>query len=715
MNIYGKNEIKNIAILGSSGSGKTTLAEAMLFEGGAISKRGSVQDGNTVSDHFPVEKEYGYSVFSTLFSVPWKEWKINFIDCPGSDDFVGNAISAMQVTDTALMVVNAQYGVEVGLVNQFPYTERFKKPVIFLINQIDNEHADYDRTVDELKSSFGSKVVLVQYPVKTGVDFNEVVDVLTMKMYRWGPQGGKPDVLEIPDSERAKADELHKALVESAAEHDEHLMELFFEKESLTEDEMRQGIRKGLISRDMFPIFCASAAKDMCVRRTLEFIGNIVPCTDKLEAPKATDGTVLPPDENAPTVLYFFKNNIEPHVGDILYFKVISGTVREGDDLTNTTHNHDKERISQLLAPYGPSRERVPEMKAGDIGCTVKLKTVSVGDTLCGKGIDVQLPQIEYPAPKFRRAIVAENQGDTEKMNAALYRMHSEDPTWVIEQSKELKQTLVYGQGEFHLRTLKWRIENNEKIPVKYLEPKIPYRETITKVARADYRHKKQSGGAGQFGEVHLIVEPYTEDAPLPASYKIGGQEYKVSAKDTQVVDLDWGGKLVVVNSIVGGAIDARFIPAIQKGIMERMEQGPLTGSYARDVRVVIYDGKMHPVDSNELSFMLAGRHAFADAFRNAGPKVLEPIYEMKVQIPAEFLGDVMSDLQNRRGLILGMESKGGYEELNARVPLSEISTYSTTLSSITGGRGSFSLKFADYELVPQEIQEKITIKPTDE
>lgn len=715
MNIYGKNEIKNVAILGSSGAGKTTLAEAMLFEGGAIAKRGSIKDGNTVSDRFPVEKEYGYSVFSTLFSVPWKEWKINFLDCPGSDDFAGNAIGALHIADTALMVVNAQYGAEVGLINQFAYTEEFHKPVIFLINQVDSEHADYDRTVEELKNNFGSKVVLVQYPVTTGEGFDAIVDVLTMKMYKWGPQGGKPEVLEIPDSEKAKAEELHKTLVESAAEHDEHLMELFFERESLTEDEMRQGIRCGLITRDMFPVFCASAEKDMCVRRTLEFIGNIVPCTDKLESPKATDGTVLQPDEDAPTVLYFFKNNIEPHVGDVLYFKVISGTVKEGDDLTNTTRNHDKERISQLLAPYGPNRERVPEMKAGDIGCTVKLKNVGVGDTLCGKGIDVVLPEVKYPDAKYRRAIVAENQADTEKMNAALIRMHSEDPTWIIEQSKELKQTLVYGQGEFHLRTLKWRLENNDKIPVRFEEPRIPYRETITKVARADYRHKKQSGGAGQFGEVHLIVEPYTDGQPLPSSYKIGGQEYKISAKDTQVTDLDWGGKLVVVNSIVGGAIDARFIPAIQKGIMERMEQGPLTGSYARDVRVIIYDGKMHPVDSNELSFMLAGRHAFSEAFRSAGPKVLEPIYEIKVQIPAEYLGDVMSDIQNRRGIILGMESKGRYEELNARVPLSEISNYSTTLSSITGGRGSFSLSFSDYELVPQEIQEKITIKPTDE
>lgn len=708
MNVYETNQIKNVSILGSSGSGKTTLAEAMLYEGGAIDRRGTIEEGNTTSDRFPVEKEYGYSVFSTLFSVPWKDRKINFIDCPGSDDFVGAAVSALYVTDTALMVVNAQYGVEVGLVNQFPQTEKLGKPVIFIINQLDHENADYDNTLQQLQSQFGSKVVPVQYPVKTGPDFNEVVDVLTNKMYRWGPQGGKPDVLDIPDSERERASAYHKALVEASAEHDEQLMELFFEKETLTEDEMRQGIRQGLINRDMFPVFCVSAGKDMCVRRTLEFLGNIVPCTDKLEPPLTKEDSPVTPVSDGPTVLYFFKCDLEPHVGEVMYFKVLSGTVHEGDDLYNTSRNDAKERITQLLAPFGPTKERLTEMKAGDIGCTVKLKDVRVGDTLCEKGVAHQMGEMEYPAPKFRRAIVAVNAGESEKMNAALQRMHAEDPTWIIEQSKELRQTIVHGQGEFHLRTLKWRIENNDKIQVEYKEPRIPYRETITKAARADYRHKKQSGGAGQFGEVHLIVEPYTEGMPAPGTYKINGQEIKTTPKDTIEVDLDWGGKLVIVNSIVGGAIDARFIPAIQKGIMERMERGPLTGSYARDVRVIIYDGKMHPVDSNEVSFMLAGRNAFSEAFRNAGPKVLEPIYNVRVQMPAEFMGDVMSDLQNRRAIILGMESKKGYEELNARVPLKELSSYSTTLSSITGGRGSFAMEFADYELVPQDVQEQL-------
>lgn len=715
MRVYQTNEIKNIAILGSSGSGKTTLSESMLFEGGAIQRRGTVEAGNTVSDHFPVEHEYGYSVFSTLFSIPWQDRKLNFIDCPGSDDFVGSVASAIQVTDTALMVVNAQYGVEVGLINQFRYTRDFGKPVIFIINQLDSDNADFDNTLDQLKARFGGGTVAVQYPVTTGSQFNEIVDVLKMKLYRWGPQGGKPEVLEIPDSEAEKAAEYHRILVEAAAENDESLMELFFEKGSLTEEEMREGIRQGLISRGMFPVFCVSAAKDMCVRRTLEFLGNVVPCTDKLPAPVSSEGQEIYPDSDGKTVLYFFKTDVEQHVGEVDYFKVLSGTVKEGDDLLNPGRNDSKERLSQIFVAYGSQRTKVTEMKAGDIGATVKLKDLRVGDTLCSKDVSITMPPMVYPDPKFRRAIRPVNEADAEKMNELLNRMRTEDPTWIIEQSKELRQTIVWGQGEFHLRTLKWRLENNEKVQVEFIEPRIPYRETITKAARADYRHKKQSGGAGQFGEVHLIVEPYYDGMPAPGTYKFNGQEYRTTPRDTQVIDLDWGGKLIFVNSVVGGAIDTRFMPAILKGIMERIERGPLTGSYARDVRVIVYDGKMHPVDSNEISFMLAGRNAFSEAFRNAAPKVLEPIYDLQVKVPAEFMGDVMSDLQGRRAMIMGMESKKDYEEIQAKVPLKELSSYSTALSSITGGRGSFTMQFASYELVPQDVQETLLASYTEE
>ena len=707
MRTYQTQEIKNIAILGSSGAGKTTLAEAMLYEAGVIKRRGSVKDGNTVSDYFPVEKEYGYSVFSSIFSVEWMNRKLNFIDCPGSDDFVGNIVSSLNVTDTALMVLNAQYGMEVGTINQLRYTQKFQKPVIFIVNQLDHPKADFDNVVSQLKADYGQKAVIVQYPVNTGEGFNAVIDVLKNKMFRWKPEGGVPEVLDIPEEEKEKAADLQQKLIEAAAENEESLMEKFFEQGTLTEDEMRMGIRWGLVNRDLFPIFCVSAEKDMCVRRTMEFLGNVVPYVRDQPAPLNTDGVEVKPDSDAPTSLFFFKTTVEPHVGEVSYFKVMSGKVHEGDDLINANRG-SKERIGQIFCPAGQQRTKIEELVAGDIGAAVKLKDVRTGNTLNAKGVDNKFDFIKYPDPKYRRAIKAENEKDTEKMNEVLQRMREEDPTWVIENSKELKQLIVSGQGEFHLKTLKWRMENNDKIAIVYSEPKIPYRETITKASGADYRHKKQSGGAGQFGEVHLIVEPYVEGMPMPEVYRFNGQEFKVQSRDVQTYDLDWGGKLVFVSSIVGGSIDTRFLPAIVKGIMSRLEQGPLTGSYARDVRVVVYDGKMHPVDSNEISFMLAGRNAFSEAFKNAGPKILEPIYDVTVSVPSDKMGDVMGDLQNRRAMIMGMESDRGIEILKAKVPLKEMSNYSISLSSLTGGRASFTMKFASYELVPSDVQDRL-------
>ena len=707
MKVYQTNEIKNIALLGNDGAGKTTLTEALLYESGVIKRRGRITAKNTVSDYFPVEQEYGYSVFSTVFHVEWNGKKLNIIDCPGSDDFVGAAMTALNVTDTAVLLLNGQYGPEVGTQNHFRYTEKLGKPVIFLVNQLDNEKCDYDNVLEQLQSIYGSKVVPVQYPLETGPNFHALIDVLLMKKYSWGPDGGEPTIEDIPAEEMEKATQWHKTLVEAAAEHDEGLMEKFFEQESLTEDEMREGIRKGLVSRGMFPVFCVCAGKDMGVRRLMEFLGNVVPFVSEMPKVFNTRGEVVVPDSNGPTSLFFFKTAVEPHIGDVQYFKVMSGTVREGDDLSNADRG-SKERMSQLFVCAGANRTKVEQLCAGDIGCTVKLKDVRTGNTLNGKDCENRFNFIKYPNAKYSRAVKPVNEADTEKMMSAIFRMREEDPTWEVEQSKELRQIIVHGQGEFHLRTLKWRLENNEKIFINYEEPKIPYRETITKAARADYRHKKQSGGAGQFGEVHLIVEPYYEGMPLPEIYKFNGQEYKVTVKNQEVIDLEWGGKLVFINSTVGGSIDARFMPAILKGVMSRMEQGPLTGSYARDVRVIVYDGKMHPVDSNEVSFMLAGRNAFSEAFKNAGPKSLEPIYDVEVFVPSDKMGDVMGDLQGRRAMIMGMSSENGYEKLVAKVPLKEMSSYSTSLSSLTGGRASFIMKFASYELVPSDVQDKL-------
>jgi elongation factor G len=707
MRVYQTNEIKNIALLGSAGSGKTTLAEAMLYESGVIKRRGTIEAKNTVCDYFPVEQEYGYSVFSTVFNVEWNNKKLNIIDCPGSDDFVGGAITALNVTDQALVLINGQYGPEVGTQNLFRYTDKLKKPVIFLVNQLDSEKCDFESIIAQMKDIYGTKCVQIQYPLNTGPEFNSLIDVLLMKKYSWTPEGGAPIIEDIPEEEMERAMALHKELVEAAAENDETLMEKFFEEETLTEDEMREGIRKGLITRSIFPVFCVCAGKSMGVRRLMEFLGNVVPFVSDMPKVHNTRGQEVPADSDAPTSLYFFKTGVEPHIGEVSYFKVMSGSVKPGDDLTNADRG-SKERMANIFVCAGANRQSVEQLQAGDIGCTVKLKDVKTGNTLNSKDCENRFDFIKYPNSKYSRAIKAVNEADTEKLMAALTKMRQEDPTWVVEQSKELRQTIVHGQGEFHLRTLKWRLENNEKLQVEYQEPRIPYRETITKLARADYRHKKQSGGAGQFGEVHLIIEPYAEGMPDPVSYNINGQEFKMNIKNKEVVDLDWGGKLVFINSVVGGAIDQRFMPAILKGVMERMEQGPLTGSYARDVRVVVYDGKMHPVDSNELSFMLAARNAFSEAFKNAGPKILEPIYDLEVFVPSDFMGDVMSDLQGRRALIMGMDSEAGYQKLQAKIPLKELSNYSISLSSITGGRASFTTKFASYELVPNDIQQEL-------
>ena len=707
MKVYNTNELKNISLIGAKGAGKTTLTESILFDTGVLKRRGAVDAGTTASDYFPVEKEYGYSVFSSVFNVEVNNKKINFIDCPGADDFIGNTYTALGVTDMGLLVVNAENGVEVGTENTFRTTAKLKKPITFVLNNMEGEKVDFDHIIENLKEHFGAKVTPVQFPVHSGAGFNAVVDVLLMKKLEWPADGGKATVSDIPADLQDKAEEMRNTLLEAAAENDEALMDKFFEEGDLTTDEIRTGMRKGISDRSLFPVLCVSAKHNIGIDRMLEFLTNVAPEVTDMPAPETTEGVEVKPDSNAPTSLFFFKTSVEQHIGEVSYFKVMSGTLKAGDDLDNATRG-GKERLAQIFVINGNTRVAVDELKAGDIGAAVKLKDVRTGNTLDAKGVDWQFDFIKYPAPKYSRAIKPVNEADAEKLATLLNKLHEEDPTWLVEQSKELKQTIVSGQGEFHLRTLKWLLENNDKMNVEYIETKIPYRETLTKAARADYRHKKQSGGSGQFGEVHLIVEPYTEGMPEPDTYKFGNQEFKMNIKDKQEIPLDWGGKLIVYNCIVGGAIDARFIPAIVKGLMDRIEQGPLTGSYARDVRVMIYDGKMHPVDSNEISFRLAGRNAFSQAFKAANPKILEPIYDVEVLVPGDIMGDVMSDLQGRRAIIMGMDPDNGLQKLKAKVPLKEMSSYSTSLSSITGGRASFSMQFANYELVPTDVQDRL-------
>lgn len=695
---FDTSHVKNIVLLGHAGSGKTTLAECMLFEAGIINRRGSIAEKNTISDYHELEQERGNSIFSKLLHTKWQGFKINILDTPGYDDFVGELISALRVADTGIMLLNASHGVEVGTDIIWDYTEQFKTPMLLAVNKLDEETADFEKTIHEAKSHFGNNIVEVQYPLNQGPGFNAIIDVLKMSMYKFPEAGGKPEKLPIPESEQAKADELHRILVEAIALNDETLMEHYLDKGELDEDEMRIGLKKSLINHDIFPVFCVSAAKDMGSGRIMSFIDNVCPSANEMPPQKTRTGEQLTCVANGPVCLFVYKILSEPHIGELSFFKVYSGTIRAGMELINET-NGVTEKITQLYVMEGNRRTAVDELSAGDIGATLKLKNTHTNNTLHDKGKNIELLPIEFPVSNFTMAIESTKKGDEEKLATALYELRNQDPTLKIEVSSELKQTLIHCQGDMHLAVAKWKIEHLQKIEVKFTRPRIPYRETIRKSADSMYRHKKQSGGSGQFGEVHLRIEPWYEGMPEPADLNVRSRE---------VHELAWGGKLVYYNCIVGGAIDQRFHPSILKGVMEKMNEGPLTGSYVRDVRVSVYDGKMHPVDSNDISFKIAGLQAFRQAFQEANPQILEPMYHVEVLCPEQLTGSVIGDLQSRRAIVEGMDREGHFTKVIAKVALSEMQDYSGNLRSLTQGRAKFSMNFLDYEAVPFELQKKL-------
>jgi elongation factor G len=698
MKVYDDKHIKNIVLLGASKSGKTTLAETMMYEAKLISRRGSVEEGNTVSDYHEIEQQRGNSVYATLMHTEWKDYKINIVDTPGLDDFIGEVIAALRVADTGIMLLNAQHGVEVGTELVWNYVEQFNKPVIFAINQLDHEKSNFDETVEQSKKRFGKPFTIMQYPVNEGMGFNAIIDLLKMTMYRFPNGGGKPEKLPIPESEKAKADELHNLLVEVAAENDEKLMELYFERGTLDEDELRQGLKQGMMKHQVFPVFCLSAKNDMGSGRLLGFIDNVAPSAVEMPAEKSVESNEIPCDPKGPPVLFIFKSLIEPHLGSLSLFKVISGEVSAGMDLVNA-QNGTGERLNQLFILDGKNRNPINKLTAGDIGATLKLKSTQTNHTLAPKGSNISVEPIVFPNSRISVAIVAKNKSDDEKLSTVLAEIHREDPTLVVEFSRELKQVLLHGQGELHLQATRWRLEHVYKMPVDFEKMKIPYRETIKKQARTVYRHKKQSGGAGQFAEVSMMIEPYRDGYQVPDEFTLRGKEE---------IELDWGGRLMYHNCIVGGAIDARFLPSILKGVMDKMQEGPTTGSYVRDICVYIFDGKMHPVDSNDTAFKIAGTMAFKECFRSADPKLLEPIYDLEILVPEEQMGEVMGDLNTRRAVILGMDSRNSYSVIKAKAPLSELDKYSNTLRSITQGKASFTLQFSEYQLVPAENQKKL-------
>jgi len=697
MREFDNKHIKNVAFVGAHRAGKTTLAETMLFEAGLITRRGTVEQKNTVSDYHTFEHQRGASVFATPLHTEWRNYKINIIDTPGLDDFIGEIMSSIRVADTIVTVVNAKHGADIGTEIIWNYVDKYHKPTLFVINKIDSEKAKFEESVESLRSLVGNNAVQMQYPIKLD-GAQAIIDVLKMKCYKFGPEGGKPEKLPIPEDQLERANYLHNELVEKAAENDEALLELFFDKGTLNEDELLIGLRKGMLNHDVFPVFCVSALNDMGTGRLMGFIDNVAPAAADLKPEQTIEGGEVTPKLEADTALFIFKTIYQPNLGQITFFKVMSGEVKANDKLFNT-RTGESETLNQLYIMDGKEKHPVQKLTVGDIGATTKLKYTDTNDTLATKAEAGTIKPIKFPQPRVLKAVFAETNSEEEKLSEALKRIHSQDLTVDLSYNNETHQTIVGTQGELHLATLTWILENIYEVKARFENPKISYRETIQRSATANYRHKKQSGGAGQFGQVHLKIEPWYEGIPEPEGFSLRGK---------QEIDLPWDGKLVFYNCIVGGVIDQRYLPSVMKGILEVMEKGPLTNSFARDIRVMVYDGKMHPVDSNDISFKIAGAYAFKEAFINANPKLLEPTEVLTLRVPEEMIGGVMTELQGRRAIIQGIETEDNYQVLKCVIPSAEMANFSTQLRSLTQGRGTYTTKPEGYAPVPTHVQKEL-------
>ena len=683
MNIETPDRIRNIALVGHSSTGKTSLAEALIFAAGGSNRLGTVDAGTTMSDFTEAEIARKISISMSMLHCGWKGNKINILDAPGYADFIGDAKAALWAADNAVLLVHAANGVEIGTDKAWGFAESFGRPRLFFVNHVDKEFADFESVLNALQEQYGRRVLPFQMPVNQGAGFNRIIDILHRRLLTYPADGsGKPEVGEVPAEHRDDVESLREQIVEAAAESDDELTEKYLEDLDLSEEDLLRGLKVAIMNGTTVPVLCGDASSNIGTDRLLDFL------VDNMMAPSempATCGRLLAKDEStdllpsadAPLAAVVFKT-VSETVGDLSFVRVFSGTLPASSEVYNSSAK-TVERAGQIYTLNGQNREEIESISAGDMGALVKLKDTHSGNTLCSRRDAVEVLPLEFPHPLIRIALEPKSRGDEEKISMGLQRIHEEDPSFIAGYDPELKQIIVQGQGELHLDVVLDKLKQKFGVEVNTVEPRIPYRETITAHAEGHHRHKKQTGGRGQFGEAYLRIEP---------SNRGDGYEFQ--------------------DEVVGGAIPRNYIPAVEKGVVEAIQRGVLAGYNVVDTRVTVYDGSYHPVDSSEMAFHMAGSQAFQKAFMNARPILLEPIYRVTVMVPDRYMGDVMGDLNSRRGRIQGMDPEGSFQVIHAEVPLAELYKYSTSLRSMTQGTGDYTMEFDHYEPVPADLTRKI-------